>query len=535
MSKKLIIAIVAVVLAVAIPVTAFVILGGKKEPEKADYAAQYAALESAALHNMVNTLLSDNISIRPADPEKYAATAKVDISLSENILALMGLEGVTFADLGMPNTLTAKTDTYIDGFKQKVVLDLLLNGQTILSGNMISDPMSGVSYLAIPTISNYWLKAQNEAMAQLPDVSSLMNGLSEIAELLPTLREPLNKYIDLALAEMNNVEKGTETITVMGKSETATVYTNYITEKVATNAVKAVLTAAKSDSTIQSLLPANVNLEATIDMLLSSLPEDPSTAKEDAIVLKVYQDQSGKVIGRSFDLSGSAVFSYFVSSDGSAAKLSIVASDEGFALEINKEGAVLYAIQKNESVKMGSLTFSGDKQNGAVKLALSKTVTGGNADQAIVLKWATADDKFTLTLATESGAESADLGYLIISGDETKGSVEFKLADTLEASLFGTADADLSLLCNWDANDSTTAARMIVSLMGSPLVTFRFYDIEDIEPADVVFPSNALDAANSAAMNAYVNSLNLNILRQNLINAGIPALLIDAIFSSMGN
>ena len=32
MSKKLIIAIVAVVLAVAIPVTAFVILGGKKEP-----------------------------------------------------------------------------------------------------------------------------------------------------------------------------------------------------------------------------------------------------------------------------------------------------------------------------------------------------------------------------------------------------------------------------------------------------------------------------------------------------------------------
>ena len=538
MKKKLLIAIIAVVIAVAIPVTAFVILGGqddKTRPEKDKTAEQYVALESAAFHEVINTLLSDNIEIGTFEPEKIAATGKVDISLSDNILALLGAEDATFADLGLPNTLTSKTSIYIDGLKQKMVIDLLLNGQNIVSGNMISDPTSGVSYLAIPTISNYWLKAQNTSTQQMPDVSALMDGLTEIVNLLPTLREPANKYIDLALAQMKNVDKGTETISIGGQSKTVTVYTNYITEKVAMEIVKAVLTEAKTDSTLKSLLPADLNFEATADMLLNSLPEDPSNDKEDAIVLKLYVDENNKAVGRSLAVADDVHLYYFASAQDKAAELGFKSRSNGFTLEINSNGATIYAIDGNVSIKLGSLTFTGDEKNGSVKLMLSKTVTNGSEDTAIICKWASADDKFTLTLALESGAASTDLGYLIISGDESKGSVELKLADAIENALFGSADADLSLLCDWDAGDPSTNAKMNLSLMGNQLISFRFYDFNDIEFEEIVLPSNALDVTNSNAMDAFVNSLNLNTLRQNLLNAGIPAQLVDAIFASANN
>ena len=70
-------------------------------------------------------------------------------------------------------------------------------------------------------------------------------------------------------------------------------------------------------------------------------------------------------------------------------------------------------------------------------------------------------------------------------------------------------------------------------MMNSPMLTITVYDFEEKTPTDIVYPSYALDANNSYDLEAYANSINLNTLYQNLLNAGIPAQLLDAIFLSL--
>lgn len=520
MKKKLIIAIIAIVLAVAIPVTAFVVLGNKEKPEKVNHAAQYAAMESAALHEIVNVLLAEGSGSESNDIPKLASSVTVDVIPSDALLSMVGAQELDWVD-----KLTMSMDVLLDGTALETALGIGMNGKTIANLDMIMDPMAGISYMAIPAISNYYLKVQNASAAAMPVE---MAELRELLSALPTMRESVNKYIDLALAEMKNVEKGTEQITVAGKTETVTVYTNYITEAVAADIVKSVLNAAKNDSALKALLPADADLEAAIDSFLDTIPENPANDKEDALVLKVYLDAGSEVIGRSFDIADDMQIFYLSTSDGTSTKLGFVEAAKGLTLEITDGSIILYTTENSKTSELASFIYSGDEKQGTATLKITAADTG--TQMAVVLNWNTTGNKTVVTLALQAGTDSVTLATLTCTGDENEGSVELKLADAIEAMIFGSAEIDPSLLISW--GDQT--AKMDVLLMGEKLVTFEITETEKT-PTDINIPSNVLDMTDPNAMQTFVDSIQLDTLQQNMLNAGIPANIAALLISALQN
>jgi len=537
MSKKLIISIVAIVLAVAISVSLFFVFGKKNNDDKAKLAEQYIALEGRALHDLVNVLLAENTdsgSTDLVDPLKSASSAIIDIIPSDDLLAMIGAE-----DFGWINKFTMTMDVLQDGSMIQTIMGIGLNGKTIASLDMINDPLSGISYLAIPTISQYYLKAQNAAT---PNMAPAMDSVMELLNALPTMRDSVNTYVDLVLAEMKHIEKGTENITVGDSSEKVTVYTNYITDKVAYDIITSVLNQAKSDSALKDLLPEGVDLEAEIDNILATLPKDAEDNKDEAIVLKVYLDDEDNVIGRKFDILGQAQFYYHGIDGGDAMEIGFIAEGSGVIFEADLSGSsnsfILYLVEDGEPVELGALIITGDETKGSCELKLSEDAaamlfgsSSASINAALKFNWETANDQTVITMLLSMMGEDMEVASLTFTGDDTTGTCELKLSDAIESLIFQSTEVDPAILISW-GNDDDTDAKMVLSLAGTSLVTFEMTATEKT-PTDIEIPSDSLDLADPNAMQAFVNSLNLNTLRQNMLDANIPAQLVNELISNL--
>ncbi len=537
MSKKLIIAIIAIVLAVAIPVTLLVVLGGDKDSNKGNnqnqtpgvnldnmtVTEQYAYFEGNALHTVADVLLADGTGSDTDDALKSHSSVTMDIIPSQYLLSMMGAQ-----DLDWVEKLSMNMDVKLDGSTMEFMMGLGLNGKDIANLAMISDPLSGISYISIPTVSKYYLKSPT---AVSPNMGADMEELKELLSALPAMRESVNKYIDLALAEMTNVEKGTETVKIGNKSEKVTVLSNYITEAVAVEIVKSVLTEAKNDSALKSLLPDDVDMEAEIDTLLADLPANPSNDKNEAIVLKIYLNNNNEVIGRSLDAMGKTQIFCLSIADGDAMKLGFVTesqgSTQGITLEITDGSIVLSATEDGETNELASLTYSGDDKNGNAVLKITALNTG--AEMALNLNWTTSGDKTVVTIALQAGGSSVEVATITCTGNEDKGSVELKLSDAIERLLFNTTEMDPSMLISWDGEASS---QVELFMMGEKLVTLAITATEKT-PGNIQLPSNVLDMSDPNAMQTFANSINLNTLRQNMLNAGIPAQLVNQLINNL--
>lgn len=529
MSKKLIIAIIAIVIAVAIPVTLLVVLGGNndgnadgKNPnlENLTPAEQYVSLEGTALHDIVNVFLAEGSGSGEEDSFEFATSAEVSIIPSDALMSMLGVEGLEWFQ---QVSLTADVMQY--GNLIQVAMGLGLNGKNIVGFDMINNPLSGISYMGIPALSKYYMKTQNPVTS---GASFEMGELKDLLTALPTMRESLNTYIDLAMAKMTNIERGTEAVKVGSTTENTTVLTNYITEKVAVEIVKAVLTEAKNDSKLEALLPSNVDLDAEIDNILATLPNSPPDNKSEAIVLKVYLNENGEVIGRAIDMMDRTRFFFVSIADGNATKLGFVAEGKGLTLEIASNSIVLLTEEDGETAELASLTYSGDNKNGAAALKVTSADTGMQV--SFNLDWKTSGGKTVITVSIKSGLQSVDVATITCTGDDTNGTMEIKLSDGIESLIFGTTEIDPSLLISW----GNSGNKMDLFMMGEKMVSFVL-SVTEKTPTEIKAPSNALDMSNPNAMQTFVNSIKMNTLRQNLINAGMPAYYADAFINGFAS
>lgn len=462
MKKKLFTVIIALLLAVATPLTfAAMFSGCTKDP-----AAEYVALESNAMHQMINNMFE---SEEPAADLHAAAT--VEVTLSDLLFELMELQELNWID-----SVSMDFDLHQNDTLANVLSAVSMNSKPLLSYEGIVDSLSGLSYITIPTISDYYVEIAD----------STASGISELKQVLAQLNTPetevakalLIKYTDVALANMVNVEKSTETLTVKGTTQEVNAYTNCITEKVFLDAIKAILTEARNDSQIKAIFPAEANIEAVLDEAIASLNEQtPADDKDDAIVLVTYADKESNVLGR---------------------KLSTPAFSISHIALPTASGSV-------------SETFIGDAQN---NFRLEGSHTSGS----------------TYTLFITSAGQSIEIGMLALSGDEKAGVCEITLSDFIEQNLFGTTDTDITLKVQWNMTDTSAAIDLSLNLMSQQLVAVRCSASLN-ESKDVTVPSDYLSADNPEDEQVYLDSINTYELMNNMLAIGFPSEYIDAVLN----
>lgn len=466
MKKKLFTVMIALLLAVATPLTFSVMLSGCK---KADPTEEYIALESNAMHGMINNMFEN-----AAPSTDLHATANVEVTLSDLFFTIMGNE-----DLNWIDKITLASDVHQNDFRVKALADISMNSKPLFSYNGVIDSLTGITYVSIPTISDYYIQTIDNTTVDLSGLQQALAQLNtpetEVAQAL------LIKYVDVALKNMVNIEKTTETLNIKGVTQEVNVYTNYITEKVFMDGIKAILTEAKTDSQIKAIFPAEANLEAAIDEAIASLNEQtPSDNKDDAIILITYADKDNNVLGRKFSIS---TFS-----------LSHIALPTG-------SGSV-------------SETFIGDAQN---NFRLEGSRTSGSS---------------TYTLFITSAEQSIEIGTMVFSGNKKAGTCQLTLSNFVEQNLFGSADTDVALNIQWNVTDNGTAFDAYLSMASQEVIAVKV-NTSPIASENVILPNKAVDINSPDQMEMYTNSINTYELMNNMLAIGFPSEYIDAVINSL--
>lgn len=385
--KKLIAGIGAGVLVLAI---ALIILLSGMQSAPLTPAQQYIKLETDLLHKLVNSI--------PDEVPEVVPVQSIDILPGDALLSLLGMEDAQWAER-LSVKLVAKQKEGL----QEALWDFKLNGNDLFSATTIADPVSGITYLVVPSVSEHYLKIDKNT-AGTENGSEIIGSVSAVTDFLAMLniseadvaKSIINKYIDVFFSHMTEVEKASQVLNLGNKTQTADVYTNYITEKVFTDAFRGVLTEARNDVALKAVFPADMDYEDVIDTMLSNLNEEPTNDREDAIVLKLYVDSENRLLGRDLllpDMTASCIT--VTGKNGTAFKISYSGEDMGYEFMIDGEGkGTLSMVQPDQTVILANLTYSGTKESGICEITLSDFFENlifqdANVDPKLEIKWST--------------------------------------------------------------------------------------------------------------------------------------------------
>lgn len=471
-------------------------------------------LESNNLGNVIDSFgdiygaLLGGMSSGSANDASFGAKTDLTLTLGDDILDLLeqNIFGGDIGDMSFLSKINLSMDVGMEDQLEKMQMAVSLNGQKILTLNMLMNMADYVMYLAAPDLNDGWIKFDmSEMMGGAPaaNMSAYAAQLSALAEALPdanTLTKILDRYLDLALAELDNVEQTTTTLTVGSISQECTQLTLKVYEADALALCKSVLKEAKDDAdlkkiiedmaaAIEDLTGENIgandiyaDFQEAISDLLADLEDVEETDEENPIVLITYVDKDHNIIGRKLTMSDQdnprGVFYFYTVTDG----------DE-FAFE----AAIPSDVDDTDDAKVtGSGTKKSGKTTGEFTLAIEGT-------DFVTLKLEDFNMKGgTLTLDPTEAAEEA-MGMDNIPFNEL--SLQIKLSDGIELNILSEGKLLAGLALKGGESDGPNLSE----------------------------PNKATDAMDSNAMQKWAEKLVLDKVLDNLEKAGVPSELVDAL------
>ncbi len=479
-------------------------------------AAYLQKLEANSLGSLVDTLgeaYGTALKNMNTNITGVAASSKMDVTLnlSDDVLDMVSERVLGGADLDLSflSKINLSMDVSIKDQMEKMQMILGLNGQDIITLNVLMDMADYVMYMAAPDLSNTYLRF---------DISDMMGGnaialpgnymeiVEQIANILPDadlLTSVLNRYLEIALAELDNVEQAVTTLNANGITQECTDLTLKIYEEDALNAVKAVLKAAKNDKdlkkiiedaaeTLGDMMGQNISaseaydaFKTAIDSALSSLDNVP-TDTETYIEWVTYVDDNHNIIGRELSMHeygySEILFYYYTATSG---------EDFGFVAAVPGDNNYY-----GEDFKISG---TGTKKDGKTSGAF--TVYAEGTDYVVVTLENVTAESGAITIAPTARIEK-ELGL-----DE----IPFKkLALQIEYSSSGVA---LNILSQ---NKTLVGIELKATPSNGPSLSV---------------PSNSIDATSSSAMNNWANNIKLDTVLSNLRKAGVPSELVDMLES----
>lgn len=451
-----------------------------------------AAVDS--LGEIYGTLLSGAGS--SSVPDKMGAKLSMTLTVGDTAMDLLEqaiFGGEAPVSIDFLKEINLDMDVAMNGQMQAMELALGLKGQHIAAATVLMNMADSVIYAAVPELNDQWIKLEAGG-ADMPNV--ITGGLSspamlaELAASLPdaeTLTKVLDRYLNLVLAELDNVEQSTTTLEVGGVKQECTLLTLKVYEADALAAAKAVLNAAKDDADLKKIIEdfakgmedlagedigadeVYADFKETVTDALEDLNEITETDTETPIKLETYVDKNHNIIGMKLNepstqgsKRGMAYFYNLTEGEKTAFE---------FAIPSDVDDTDDFKISGTGNKNGGTYTVSMQGQNMVTVKLENMSAEGG-----------------TITLIPSKNLFPAEVTDML--GEL---SLQIKLsADGIALTLMGGSEV---LLC---------------------------LDIKAVESdgPSMDAPSNAVDGTNSSAMEQWAEKLAMDKLMENLEKAG---------------
>ena len=491
--------------------------GNKNDPEQYEGLENEEYLQKLESNNLGNVIdsfgdiygaLLGGVSNGSANDASFGAKTDLTLTLGDDILDLLeqNIFGGDIGDMSFLSKINLSMDVGIEDQVEKMQMAVSLNGQKILTLNMLMNMADYVMYLAAPDLNDGWLKFDMSEMmggASVTDMAASAAQLGALADALPdanTLTKILDRYLDLALAELDNVEQTDATLTVGSISQDCTQLTLKVYEADALALCKTVLKEAKDDSdlkkiiedmaaAIEDLTGENIgaddiyaDFQEAVTDLLADMDEVEETDEENPLELITYVDKDHNIIGRKLTVpyqeNPRGTFYYYTVTDG-----------DRFAFE----AAIPSDMDDTDEAKVtGTGTKSGGKTTGEFTLTIEGT-------DFVTLKVENFNMQGgTLTLTPTEAAEKA-MGLNSLPFEKL--SLQIKLGNGIELNILSEGKLLAGLALESGESDGPNLSE----------------------------PSNATDAMDSNAMQKWAEKLVLDKVLDNLEKAGVPSELVDAL------
>lgn len=443
--------------------------------------------------------------------------AKLDMTLnaSKDLLdmleqAIAGADDPSF-DFYFLSKLNLSMDMGMGSDTQKMQLTLGLNDQKIVTLNMLMNMAKSIVYVSAPGLNDSWLKFDAGAVMPNGSAAGMMGSAATVgvlAKALPdaeTLTRVLNRYLDLVLPELKNVEQTSAAVDAGGLRQECTALTLKIYEADALAIAKAVLNTAKDDADLKKIIEnmalameemsgqemgaeeAYAEFKEGITDALAELNSITETDTENPITLVTYVDKNHNIIGMKLSMPGYG----------------------------NRGMAYYYTITQGDKTgfDMGVLdSQTTDEYDFRISGSGFKRAGKDHGDYTLTI-----DGKEYISVAIRD--MDAESGTLILSPTETM---------VYDLGLNALPFKNLALQIKLDA----AGVALNVLSDGNTLLGLELKASESAGP-NLSVPSNATDAMDSSAMQAWAENLDLTTVLDNLEKAGVPSALIEGIISGL--
>ena len=455
-----------------------------------DYMRFVEAKEITNLASSVSEAYDENF-LQVLDSDK-SQTGKLSVKLSDSgkelISALMGSSDEVPLDWLSEVNISAFSNR--DGNTQQMKLGIGLGEANIISADCIMDIKNKVMYIAIPELSETYLKVDIEDMGDFSfdDIDKTVKALPDKSELY----DFIEKYGEIVIDNLDDVDLDDATLEIGDTEQDCTKLTLTVTQRQVLEICREILKEAKEDEEITKVIEnlassMNVSVDANekIDDLIDMVEEEIDNLDgdgEELFTLVDYVNGSHEIIGRSIEFNDEEALSYGKVEDG---------DNVYYQLKVGDEFLVT-----------GEAEESGDAING-------EFVAEAEGKELIVVEAKDFNtDEFTGTLSIKPGESFSEATNSAIPVAISDAAIELNL---LEDGI------DIKLLVQGEE---------LVSI-GSSAKT------EDSKSIDIPDESDVCDVTDESDLQEYLMSIDVYSIIDNLEKAGLPEELIEELQNTL--
>lgn len=478
----------------------------------------------------------------------FGAEAEIELMLGDMLIDLLE-EQIFGGDTGMDFSFLSSIglDMEIESNSElaQMQIALGLNDTEIIALAMLFNMES--AWVGVPDLSNSYLEMNfadlgidlEAATATLPSWVTTIDQYMPSEETLATI---LNRYLALVVKEIDSVERTTETLTLDGLSQEATKLDVKIYEQDALDAVKAVLTAAKTDNDIKKIVEdfgdfyndmmaemyaeydmqfeevdAYAEFTKLIDETLNELPAEAETT-DSYIGVILYVDGGHNIVGCSLDMG---------------------------LLNTQAQKAPAENVVVTSASADASTPNAPDQQESFIVFTYYTVTEGGN----FATIFETADDEFVITGkgTNKNGVVSGTYAITVeeltamnvvlkdidtTKADAVKGTITLKPTEDLMTYIFngpnplGIDDVALELTLDIDGNKADVTAKLIGD---DAMIVGIGLKLATKTPGNIKIPTNTVDINDQTALMNWVAGIDFDEIIDNLGDAGVPSELLSVL------
>lgn len=471
--------------------------------------------------------------------ENVGGTAGIELMLGDMIIDLLEQSIFGTADSGMDMSfltsigLNMEIDSTADLAQLQVALGLS-DTEIVKLLLLVSED---TIWAGAPDLTDSFLEVGLDDMGIAPGgmtavTPNWMNSLPSIIPSEEKLAEILNRYFALALKEIETVERKQTTLELDGLKQDATELTVKIYEQDALDAVKAVLTAAKTDADIKKIVEdfgtfyndmmtemnaeydmtweevdAYAEFTKAVDAALKDLPAEAET--ETYIGLILYVDGDHDVIGCSLDMGAI----YTQSNDVTAGNAVVTTSADTAAPDKQETFIMFTSYTVTEGDKFASIFEAADGE-------FVITGKGTTSNGVITGTYAITAEDITGLIIELKNFDTTDK-------DALSGTVIVKIGeDLMQEADMPFKDVALELKLDITNEKADVEAKLIGD---DAMIVGIVLKVASRAPAAIQKPTNTVELTGQQAVVDLLMGMDFTTVLDNLREAGVPEMLVTAL------